>query len=108
MKFTQDDKIRVVGFFQPMFLRVFFLTLTDAVKSARGGGERVMWTAIAALQRTDPDILSVIHPGDIDASKGKIIAKVKVDFSYYQCLNCLDLSRECVCQTRVDISLDPR
>lgn len=37
-----------------------------------------MWTAIAALQRTDPDVLSVIYTGDIDASKGKIIAKVKV------------------------------
>ena len=67
-----------------------------------------MWTAIAALQRTDPDVLSVVYTGDIDASKGNIIAKVKVNPSYYQCLNCLRLSREYVCQARFDISLDPR
>lgn len=46
-----------------------------------------MWTAIAALQRTDPDVLSVIYTGDIDASKGQIIDKVKVNCSYYQSLN---------------------
>ena len=87
MNFTQQHhKIRVVGFFHPYwwmsFLEPFsFFTLSDAVKSwsnAGGGGERVLWTAIAALQRTDPDVLSVIYTGDIDASKGKIIAKVKV------------------------------
>ena len=52
-----------------------------------------MWTAIAAFQLTDPDVLSVIYAGDI-----KLIAKVKVNFSCYQCLNCLHLSREYVCQ----------
>ena len=90
MNVTRDEKIRLVGFFHPywwIFLRAFPLTLSDAVKSwsnAGGGGERVLWTAIAALQRSDPDVLSVVYSGDIDASKGKIIAKVKVNCNYYQ------------------------
>ena len=94
MNFTEDDKMRIVGFFHPYWwipFRVPFLfTLSDAVKfwsNAGGGGERVLWTAIAALQRTDPDVLSVIYTGDIDASKGQIIDKVKVNCSYYQSLN---------------------
>jgi ALG11 mannosyltransferase N-terminus len=67
------------------------LALSDAVKSlssAGGGGERVLWTAIAALQRTDPDVLSVVYSGDIDASKEQIISKVKVNLDYYQRFNC--------------------
>ena len=36
---------------------------------------------MAAFQLTDPDVLSVIYTGDIGASKGKLIAKVKVGFS---------------------------
>lgn len=38
----------------------------------------MLWTAIAALQRSDPDIVSVVYSGDIDASKEEIIDKVKV------------------------------
>lgn len=67
------------------------LALSDAVKSssnAGGGGERVLWTAIAALQRTDPDVLSVVYSGDIDASKEQIISKVMVNLDYYQRFNC--------------------
>jgi len=46
--------------------------------NAGGGGERVLWTAIAAVQRTEPDVVSVVYSGDVDASKEEIIAKVKV------------------------------
>jgi alpha-1,2-mannosyltransferase len=38
----------------------------------------VLWTAIAALQRNDPDVISVVYSGDIDATKEEIIDKVKV------------------------------
>ena len=77
-----------------IFSRALPLTLSDAVKSwsnAGGGGERVLWTAIAALQRTDPDVLSVIYTGDIDNSKEGIIAKVKVNCSYYQSVKHLNM-----------------
>lgn len=43
-----------------------------------GGGERVLWTAIALMQRTEPDVISVVYSGDTDASKEQIIAKAKV------------------------------
>ncbi|KIY52573.1 hypothetical protein FISHEDRAFT_69731 [Fistulina hepatica ATCC 64428] len=45
-----------------------------------GGGERVLWTAIASIQRSDPNILSVVYTGDVDATKDAIIAKVKSRF----------------------------
>lgn len=38
----------------------------------------MLWTAIAAMQRTDSDVVSVVYSGDIDASKENIISKVKV------------------------------
>jgi hypothetical protein len=49
--------------------------LTEAESHAGGGGERVLWTAIAHM---DPDIVSVVYTGDTEASKQEIIAKVKV------------------------------
>lgn len=62
-----------------------------------------MWTAIAALQRTDPDIVSIVYSGDIDASKEQIIAKVKVKPNYCQ----VQLAHVYFYQGRFDISLDP-
>jgi ALG11 mannosyltransferase N-terminus len=38
----------------------------------------VLWTAIAALQRNEPNIISVVYTGDTDATKDEIIVKVKV------------------------------
>jgi hypothetical protein len=46
--------------------------------NAGGGGERVLWTAVALMQRTEPDVISVIYSGDTDASKEQIIARAKV------------------------------
>ena len=37
-----------------------------------------MWTAVALLQRTEPDVVSVVYSGDVDATKEEIISKVKV------------------------------
>ncbi|KNZ81275.1 Asparagine-linked glycosylation protein 11 like protein [Termitomyces sp. J132] len=58
---------RLIGFFHPYC-------------NAGGGGERVLWTAIAALQRTEPDVVSVVYSGDTDASKSEIIKKVSARF----------------------------
>jgi len=52
--------------------------LTVAHSNAGGGGERVLWTAIALMQRTEPDVISVVYSGDTNASKEQIIAKAKV------------------------------
>lgn len=53
-------------------------TLKDNTSNAGGGGERVLWTAVAGLQRTEPDVVSVVYSGDVDATKEEIIEKVKV------------------------------
>ncbi|VDC07093.1 unnamed protein product [Peniophora sp. CBMAI 1063] len=55
---------KLVGFFHPYC-------------NAGGGGERVLWTAIAHIQRTEPSIVNVVYSGDVDATKEEIIAKVK-------------------------------
>ena len=52
--------------------------LEDAYSNAGGGGERVLWTAVALMQRTEPDVISVVYSGDTDASKEQIVAKAKV------------------------------
>jgi alpha-1,2-mannosyltransferase len=60
--------------------------LTEAKSNAGGGGERVLWTAIASMHRTERDIVSVVYSGDIEVSKEEIIAKVKVSFRSVQCM----------------------
>ncbi|KAH9974362.1 mannosyltransferase [Lactifluus volemus] len=61
-------KKKFIGFFHPFC-------------NAGGGGERVLWTAVAFMQRTEPDVISVVYSGDTDATKEQIIAKVKARFN---------------------------
>ncbi|KIJ59041.1 glycosyltransferase family 4 protein [Hydnomerulius pinastri MD-312] len=68
LKVTQTTNYKFVGFFHPYC-------------NAGGGGERVLWTAIAHIQREHKDIVCVVYSGDIDASKQEIIDKVKARFA---------------------------
>jgi alpha-1,2-mannosyltransferase len=45
--------------------------------NAGGGGERVLWTAIASIQQRHPEVVSVVYSGDLDATKDQILVKVK-------------------------------
>ncbi|KAI0727902.1 mannosyltransferase [Fomitopsis betulina] len=67
LKTPDNHRKRFVGFFHPYC-------------NAGGGGERVLWTAIAMLQRDEPDIISVVYSGDVDATKEQILEKVKARF----------------------------
>lgn len=50
--------------------------------NAGGGGERVLWSAIAYLQREKPDVVCMVYTGDYpEASKEEIIGKVEERFS---------------------------
>ncbi|KAJ7201669.1 mannosyltransferase [Mycena pura] len=49
--------------------------------NAGGGGERVLWSAIAYIQRTHPSLLCVVYTGDASATKASIIDKVQSRFS---------------------------
>ncbi|KAI5784750.1 hypothetical protein EDC01DRAFT_208730 [Geopyxis carbonaria] len=59
---------RIAGFFHPYC-------------NAGGGGERVLWAAIQAVQETHPHIMCVVYTGDHDASKADILARVADRFS---------------------------
>ncbi|KAJ7206027.1 mannosyltransferase [Mycena pura] len=49
--------------------------------NAGGGGERVLWSAIAYIQRTHPSLLCVVYTGDASATKASILDKVQSRFS---------------------------
>ncbi|KAG2120714.1 glycosyltransferase family 4 protein [Suillus discolor] len=49
--------------------------------NAGGGGERVLWTAIAATQRAHPNCVSLVYTGDVDATKEQILAQVEARFN---------------------------
>ncbi|KAI0299360.1 mannosyltransferase [Multifurca ochricompacta] len=58
---------KFIGFFHPYC-------------NAGGGGERVLWTAVAFMQRTQPNVINVVYSGDVEATKEQIIEKVKSRF----------------------------
>uniref|UniRef100_D8PZ69 GDP-Man:Man(3)GlcNAc(2)-PP-Dol alpha-1,2-mannosyltransferase n=1 Tax=Schizophyllum commune (strain H4-8 / FGSC 9210) TaxID=578458 RepID=D8PZ69_SCHCM len=63
-----DGHTKIIGFFHPYC-------------NAGGGGERVLWTAVAAMQRSNPNLVCAIYSGDTDATKDDIIAKVQSRFA---------------------------
>jgi alpha-1,2-mannosyltransferase len=46
--------------------------------NAGGGGERVLWTAIKAIQKDFPEVISVVYSGDIDVDASDILENVHV------------------------------
>lgn len=60
---------------------MLLLALADSNSNAGGGGERVLWAAIAYIQRTHPDLLCVVYTGDVDATKSQILDRVQSRFS---------------------------
>ena len=48
--------------------------------NAGGGGERVLWVAIKAIQERYPDIRCVVYTGDYDSSGPAILAKALSSF----------------------------
>lgn len=61
-------KRMIIGFFHPYC-------------NAGGGGERVLWTAIACLQREERDAVCVVYTGDVvSVSKEDMIDKVQARF----------------------------
>jgi alpha-1,2-mannosyltransferase len=50
--------------------------------NAGGGGERVLWTAVKIIQKTFPQVISVIYSGDTDVTPTTIFENVQV-FNVY-------------------------
>eukprot|EP00049_Salpingoeca_infusionum_P016738 m.345667 g.345667 ORF g.345667 m.345667 type:complete len:474 (+) comp16141_c1_seq13:1907-3328(+) len=51
--------------------------------NAGGGGERVLWCAIAALHQTHPHIHTVVYTGDVDATPADILATASNRFGIH-------------------------
>lgn len=64
---SSSTKLLLIGFFHPYC-------------HAGGGGERVLWTALAFHQATQPHSICAIYTGDLDVSKPQIIQRVKQRF----------------------------
>ena len=74
---SYHERRTIVGFFHPYWC-IPRIERPHARSNAGGGGERVLWAAIASMQRDDPALIACVYTGDVDASKEEIIAKVKV------------------------------
>ena len=46
--------------------------------NAGGGGERVLWTAIKAIQKENPEVISVVYSGDTEVTQEIILNNVQV------------------------------
>uniref|UniRef100_A0A2C9K2Q8 GDP-Man:Man(3)GlcNAc(2)-PP-Dol alpha-1,2-mannosyltransferase n=1 Tax=Biomphalaria glabrata TaxID=6526 RepID=A0A2C9K2Q8_BIOGL len=63
--------------------------------NAGGGGERVLWVAVRAIQRRFPNVQCVVYTGDTDATPAEILDKARqrfnivlpgnVEFIYLKC-----------------------
>lgn len=67
-KKKNDDKQLFVGFFHPYC-------------NAGGGGERVLWTAIKALQMKYSHVECIVYTGDTDATSEEILSQVEARFN---------------------------
>lgn len=76
---------KFVGFFHPYWYVCSTMDcdvpLLDLCSNAGGGGERVLWTAVAATQREHSNCISLVYTGDVDVTKEQIIAQVKARFA---------------------------
>lgn len=65
----KSQKETVVGFFHPYC-------------NAGGGGERVLWAAINAIQTKYPDVSIVVYTGDLEAHPLQILDRTEKVFNY--------------------------
>lgn len=67
-KLQQKDEKPVIGFFHPYC-------------NAGGGGERVLWCAIRAIQLNHPEYECVVYTGDCDATAEDILEHAAIKFN---------------------------
>jgi len=68
VKSKQEDGVVTVGFFHPYC-------------NAGGGGERVLWCAVRAVQTRYPAVKILVYTGDTDAAPDMILAKARDRFN---------------------------
>ncbi|KAG0152206.1 hypothetical protein CROQUDRAFT_719448 [Cronartium quercuum f. sp. fusiforme G11] len=65
---SNQSQKTIIGFFHPYC-------------NAGGGGERVLWTAVAFHQRNHSNVICAIYTGDLGVTKEEMISKVKQRFN---------------------------
>ncbi|XP_033338871.2 ALG11 alpha-1,2-mannosyltransferase isoform X1 [Megalopta genalis] len=68
-RMERSNRGTVVGIFHPYC-------------NSGGGGERVLWAAVRAIQTRYPDVHIVIYTGDLDADPEQIINKAETVFNF--------------------------
>jgi hypothetical protein len=75
-----------------VILITFPLIVNRHTSHAGGGGERVLWTVIASLQRKEPHIICVVYTGDVGVAPEEILTRVKVSHWLKCSVNCPHVS----------------
>lgn len=57
---------------------LIFMLMSVVTSNAGGGGERVLWAAIACMQREQNELVCVIYTGDVGVKKQDMVNKAKV------------------------------
>lgn len=55
-------------------------TRSSSSSHAGGGGERVLWTALKAIQDEYPEARCVVYTGDVGVSSAEFVARVRERF----------------------------
>ncbi len=79
---NKNEDQRVIAFFHPYC-------------DAGGGGERVLWCGVRAIQKKYPAEKLVIFTGDVDSAPDQIVARAKQRFDIDLSSNINGISREC-------------
>lgn len=64
---NEKERVVIIGFFHPYC-------------NAGGGGERVLWKAVEAIQEEYSNVISVVYTGDVGSNKEEILSKVSTRF----------------------------
>lgn len=78
-----DNWSGIVGFFHPFWsvpISEYVIRILISSSNAGGGGERVLWAAIAATQRRWPNAICAVYTGDHDIERGLVVATVRNRF----------------------------
>ena len=58
------------------------IEIAYAISHAGGGGERVLWSAVRAIQTHFPGCHCVVYTGDMDAAPNEILSRAQVSACY--------------------------
>jgi len=79
----RERLLSMIGVKKEDHSKKFIIGFMHPYCNAGGGGERVLWTAVALHQRTEPDTICAIYTGDLDVTKREMMQKVQSRFGIH-------------------------